>query len=234
MADRLQFKEKLGSVCKLAENQGGSISIEDVKSFFEEDHLSEEQMNLVCDFLLAQKMAVIGYTQKETDAKEQSEGAEGVPLSNEEKVYVEEYLRTLDQMTGQTEEEIRMAYYFPKVVEEAIRLHQAEMFIGDMIQEGNICLMLALREIPRGADEEGAVLEAVRSGMMAAAASQSERKHQDNRMVKKVTELDEAIQEMKEEFGRKVFVDEVSERLGISEDEVENILKLAGEEVGDE
>lgn len=39
---------------------------------------------------------------------------------------------------------------------------------------------------------------------------------------------------MKEEFGRKVSVDEVAERLGISEDEIEDILKLAGEEVKDE
>ena len=39
---------------------------------------------------------------------------------------------------------------------------------------------------------------------------------------------------MKEEYGRKVSVDEVAERLGISEDEIEDILKLAGEEVKDE
>ena len=53
-------------------------------------------------------------------------------------------------------------------------------------------------------------------------------------MVEKVTELDEAIKSMKEEYGRKVSVDEVAERLGISEDEIEDILKLAGEEVKDE
>ena len=39
---------------------------------------------------------------------------------------------------------------------------------------------------------------------------------------------------MKEEYGRKVSVDEVADRLGISEDEIEDILKLAGEEVKDE
>ena len=39
---------------------------------------------------------------------------------------------------------------------------------------------------------------------------------------------------MKEEYGRKVCVDEVADRLGISEDEIVDILKLAGEEVKDE
>lgn len=234
MADRLQFKEKLDSVCRLAEKQGGNILLEDVQRFFEEDCLSEEQINLVCDFLLAQKMTVTGYVQRKTDEEVQDGESEGTPLSNEEQIYVEEYLRTLDQMTGQSKEEIRMAYFLPKVVEEAIRLHQAEMFIGDMIQEGNVSLMLALRKIPQGAEEEEAVLEAIRNGILAMAASQNERKQQDNRIVEKVNELDKAIREMKEELGRKVSVDEVSERLGISEDEVENILKLAGEEVSDE
>ena len=47
-----------------------------------------------------------------------------------------------------------MAYYLPKVVEEAVRLHHPEVFIGDMIQEGNIVLMLALKEIRKEKDEE--------------------------------------------------------------------------------
>ena len=42
------------------------------------------------------------------------------------------------------------------------------------------------------------------------------------------------IKSMKEEYGRKVSVDEVAERMGITEDTVEDILKLAGEEVKDE
>ena len=39
---------------------------------------------------------------------------------------------------------------------------------------------------------------------------------------------------MKEEYGRKVSGDEGAERMGITEDTVEDILKLAGEEVKDE
>ncbi len=53
-------------------------------------------------------------------------------------------------------------------------------------------------------------------------------------MVARVAELDEAIQSLKEEMGRKVSIDEVAERMGISEDEVEDILKLAGEDVKEE
>lgn len=231
MADRLEFKEKLAGVLALAEGQNGKITVDEVEKYFEEDGLSQEQMNLVCDYLLSMKMAVIGYKQTGGMVKEEKEEAK--PLNMEEQKYVEEYLRRLGDMKEETREEVRMAYYLPKVVEEAVRLHHPEVFIGDMIQEGNIALMIALKEIPKEKDEEE-ILEQVRAGMMASLESQTEVKRRDHKMVEKVTELDEAIKGMKEEFGRKVSVDEVAERLGISEDEIEDILKLAGEEVKDE
>ena len=64
MADRLQFKEKLAGVLALAEDQNGKITVDEVEKYFEEDGLSQEQMNLVCDYLLSMKMAVIGYKQQ--------------------------------------------------------------------------------------------------------------------------------------------------------------------------
>ena len=232
MADRLQFKEKLAGVLALAEDQNGKITVDEVEKYFEEDGLSQEQMNLVCDYLLSMKMAVIGYKQA-GDTVREAESEEQQPLSPDEQKYVEEYLRSLGDMKEETPEEVRMAYYLPKVVEEAVRLHHPEVFIGDMIQEGNIVLMLALKEIRKEKDEEE-ILEQVRAGMLASLESQTEVKRRDHKMVEKVTELDETIKSMKEEYGRKVSVDEVADRLGISEDEIEDILKLAGEEVKDE
>ena len=228
----VDVKADEAGILALAEGQNGKITVDEVEKYFEEDGLSQEQMNLVCDYLLSMKMAVVGYKQTGGTVKE-AEKEEKQPLSAEEQKYVEEYLRGLGDMKEETQEEVRMAYYLPKVVEEAVRLHHPEVFIGDMIQEGNIALMVALKEIPKEKDEEE-ILEQVRAGMMASLESQTEVKRRDHKMVEKVTELDEAIKSMKEEYGRKVSVDEVAERLGISEDEIEDILKLAGEEVKDE
>ena len=58
-----------------------------------------------------------------------------------------------------------------------------------------------------------------------------ETKKQDNRMVEKVNDLDEQIKKLSDELGRKVSVDELEEFAGITEDEISNILKLAGEEL---
>ena len=70
MADRLQFKEKLAGVLALAEDQNGKITVDEVEKYFEEDGLSQEQMNLVSDYLLSMKMAVIGYNQAGGKVKE--------------------------------------------------------------------------------------------------------------------------------------------------------------------
>ena len=117
-------------------------------------------------------------------------------------------------------------------MEEAVKLHMPGIFIGDVIQEGNVSLMLYLGENKKATEAE--VLEQVRAGIRVMLESHTEEKRRDKKMVERVNDLDETIKSMKEEYGRKVSVDEVAERMGITEDTVEDILKLAGEEVKDE
>ena len=112
MADRLEFKEKLSGILSAAREQGGKIALEDVELYFEEDRLSQEQIDLVCEYLLAQKIAVTGYVPKSGTVKERKE--EPASLSNEEQSYIEEYLKDIDQMQGKSLAEARMAYYLPK------------------------------------------------------------------------------------------------------------------------
>ena len=152
MADRLQFKEKLAGVLALAEDQNGKITVDEVEKYFEEDGLSQEQMNLVCDYLLSMKMAVIGYKQSGGTVKE-AENEEQQPLSPDEQKYVEEYLRSLGDMNEETPEEVRMAYYLPKVaakqhdkvllvlLSDDLRLCQWEFFFQS-VYHLNIALMM--------------------------------------------------------------------------------------------
>ena len=124
MADRLEFKEKLSGILSAARERGGKIALEDVELYFEEDRLSQEQVDLVCEYLLAQKIAVTGYVPKSGTVKERKE--EPASLSNEEQSYIEEYLKDIDQMQGKSLDEARMAYYLPKVVDEALKMHHVE------------------------------------------------------------------------------------------------------------
>lgn len=232
MAGKQEFRGKLYQILEVAESQGRKMSVEEVKKFFEEDELSEEQIGLVCGYLLSQKIAVSGYVKVDSIAKEQTEEKEEKPkLTAEEQSYLTEYLREIGEMSRADEKDAQMAYYLPKVVEEAMRFHTEEVFLGDMIQEGNISLVMALADESLGEEQ---IMNEVRAGIHALLESQSETRRQDEKMVKRVAELDEVITNMTEEYGRKVAVDEVAEELGMTEDEIADILKLAGEEVEDE
>ena len=228
MADRAQFQKKLGELLAVAAGQKNKMTQQEVEAFFQEDHLNEEQMNLVSEFLMSQKVEVSGYTGSLKSSAEEEKDT----LSQQEKDYVAEYLIDIEKMPKTTEQEVTLAYYLPKVVEEAVKFHIPGVFIGDVIQEGNVSLMMYLSEEKKA--DEAEVLEKIRAGIRMMLESHTEEKRRDNQMVERVNDLDETIKSMKEEYGRKVAVDEVAERMGITEDAVEDILKLAGEEVKDE
>lgn len=225
MAGKIEFRSKLGEILKTAEEQNSRITVEEVEKFFEEDALTPEQVCLVCDYLMSQKISVSGYEKRQGKLMEEKE--EPQSLSQEEESYLTKYLRDIEQMKPDAGTGEQLVYYLPKVVEEARKLHSKEIFIGDMIQEGNISLMLAL-ESHTDINEE-IVMNEMRAGIKALIESQSEMKRQDKKMVERVSELDKTINEMKEDMGREVSIDEVALRLGITEEQVEDILKLAGD-----
>ena len=53
-------------------------------------------------------------------------------------------------------------------------------------------------------------------------------------MIEKVQMLDEAIKALTEELGRKISIDELAIHLGMEIEEIEDILKLTGDEPEEE
>ncbi|MBM6737114.1 sigma-70 domain-containing protein [Faecalicatena fissicatena] len=237
MADKMSFQQKLADIMKLAQENGMRMTAEETEQFFEDDGLTKEQMDLVFDYLLSQKVAVQGYVRKPGTVQESGDGEEmpgSDALSAEEKEYLEDYLRQIGELQATSEEEARLALYLRLVYEEAVKLHREEVFIGDMIQEGNAALVEAMDLHPAGEGEQELVMADVRAAMRALLASQTEMKRRDRKMVNQVTRLGETIKQMTDELGRKVDVQEVAERLELTEEQVRDILKLTGEEPEDE
>lgn len=228
--ERLQFREKLAGILQLCASKGNVVDKAEVENYFAEETLSEEQMELVFDYLLSQKIIVKGYvkTGGSVSAAEAagSGEAEEAKFSSEE----EQYLRTYEQDLSQMPKEDPLACLLASVMEIAKEMYRPSVFLGDLIQEGNMGLMMAQQE---GAGEAD-MLAMARESMQALLESQSEMKLQDKKMADKVNNLDEQIKKLSEEMGRKVSVDELTEFLHITEEEVEDILRLAGEEIPEE
>ena len=223
MAERMGFQGKLREVLSFAREREDHLLAEDVEKFFEEEALSPEQMELVFQYLTEQGIEVKGYAPSKGTVREadQEEG-----LSPEEERYLETYRQEIEALEEAGDK--TLARRLTEVVEEAVKLQRGEVFLGDLIQEGNMRLVMLLEEDPE--KEEEAWRAKVRGAMEEFIASSGEMRRRDRQMVRKVTDLKNTVKAMEEEEGRKVTLDEAAGRLGITRQEAEQIWKLTSEE----
>jgi len=244
MIGKTEFLEKLNHLLKLAQAQGNQITIEEVKAYFSKDALTEEQVELVFEYLMAQKVAVKGYV-KLTSEEEKTQ------FTEEEERYLKEYeleLKSIrEAQPGELEKLLKkviegdenakarlIELYMGQVVQIAKQMHQPEVFLGDLIQEGNLGIVLGVEMITDPETAEETILLQVKQSMQLLLEEQSELSNRDKKMVEKVQALDESIQALTEELGRKVTIDELAVYMGLEVEEIEDILKLTGEESEEE
>ena len=87
----------------MAEENGCQITIDEVECYFEEEHLSKEQIELVFDYLLAQKIVVKGY--EKTGGSVTSSEENKTVFTEEEQRYLKEYMKDIGGMREADEEE---------------------------------------------------------------------------------------------------------------------------------
>ena len=246
MEGRVEFLRKLQDLVALAQKQENRITIEEVKRFFSESDLTEEQMELVFDYLLAQKVVVKGYI-KMTEQEAQEETV----FTEEEKVYLEDYmadLQTFKQPDKQEREKLfslvlqgdvqakkRLTEgYLAEVVEIAKAMYHPGIFLGDLIQEGNVGLIMGVEMISDLESAHETIIGQVRGSIHMLIEEQDELSNRDKKMVEKVRLMDESITALTEELGRKVTIDELAVHMGMTVEEVDDILRLTGEEEEEE
>lgn len=244
MSNRIQFQEKLRGILEMAHSRQDRVTTEEVERYFEEDRLTDAQTELVYDYLLSQKVRVSGYEKKGGSvAPAEKEDI----LTDEEKSYLKEYENDLKAFRPEAEGEKAELFhrarandalaksrlielYLPVVVELAKSYRHPEVFLGDLVQEGNVSLMLALDLLPEDGEDAFLRDEIVQS-MQALAEEQQEARKRDNRMVEKVNDLDAGITKLTEEMGRKVTIEELAMFMDMPVEEIVSIMQLAGEEI---
>lgn len=251
-----EFLKKLGLLKEKAAGQGNRISQEEVKDFFCDKILSEEQILLVYDYLLSQRITVTGYI-KSSEIAESGGNAGTGGLSAEEEGYLKEYRKDLAALraerpgereqllsaaaSGDVKAKDRLAeVYLTIVLEIAMQMRCQEVFLGDLVQEGNVSLMLALDLLKAGgmpgeteAELDLYLRKEIRQGIQMLIEEQAELKRCDKRMEQQVNDLDAALHCLAEEKGRAVTIEELAEYMEIPEEAILDIMKLAGEDLYD-
>ena len=242
MDQQTKFKTALAALAASAETKDRKLTKADVKEFLEDMGLGEEQMKLVYAYLASKHIHVEGAELPKV---------EDTPYSQEEQEFLKQYEKDRKAFRQCAEEEKaglfakaadgdvqakhRLAeHYMNWVLEIAEDYAHRGMMIQDLIQEGNIGLLIGLDTL--GLMEEGLTSEEhlekeIRHAIRSALDEQEGEKSTGDEITEKLNKMADAISELTEDLGRQVSPDELSLYLDMSLEEIEDLLRIAGETI---
>ncbi len=171
-------------------------------------------------------------------------------LDMEEKAYVDMYLEELNSLEKLEEQEIKnlckataagdeiakiklIEGYLVNVVEIAKEYANRGVLVSDLIQEGNVGLMLAVDKIAEKKSNnymktlQMGVREVIESAIEEAGIISSA----SGTMVSKINYLNEGSKNLNEDLGRKATIEELARYMEMTEEEVADIIKIADDEI---
>lgn len=234
MVDKITFMETLHSVQEIAKASSAPMTKEEITSYFQDMDLSEEQQEMIVQFLQI--------TQEETAEQTNMYLREisSVPkLAKEQKNIL--YQRLLQGDEKAVEELSHQ--WLKKVIRIAETYVTPRVFLEDLVQEGNIGLLLGLRQLTGKADAYGMgdngglkeaqqrqlerqLEESVREGMEQYRQELMGEADSEKAILAKVSLIHEARKALAEENGTDPTVQELCEYTRISAEEIAGILNL--------
>ena len=248
--DKQEFQKKLEALGKLAGEKENRLRAEEVRDFLKDMELTEEQFQLVFAYLASRLVTVEGYVPAKEEAPE-----EETVLTPEEQEFLEQYQKELEYISFLEEEELlalcreaeesgdggakaRLTeQLLPEVLRTARGLSGRGLPLGDLVQEGNIGLMLAMEALGIRPEEMTALdylRQEIRTAMEQALEAQQAERQAGNLLAERLNHLSDGIKKLSDELERKVSVEELSVFMDMPVEEIEDLLKLAGEGTGEE
>jgi RNA polymerase primary sigma factor len=121
-----------------------------------------------------------------------------------------------------------------KVVEIAGEYANRGMTMEDLIQEGNIAMLKALKELP-GTKSEAEIIDhimnMIRKGIGEALEEQQENDDIEHIVLEKSNRIFKALKELEDDLGKKADIHELAEFMNLSEEEILDTLELSGDAI---
>ena len=180
MLDRNAFMETLRAVAEVTRTAQNGLSKEEILKYFEGMELSEEHVEMIYQYLQLPPEVQTG----EPETEEEEETVIVEEESQEENVYFQMYLDDLAQIDEMSENEMQEAYekllagdasvvgeicesWLGSIAQMAIPYAEQGAILEDVIQEGNMGLLLKLSELVGAGEVPG--IDAILEGAVSAA-----------------------------------------------------------------
>lgn len=241
MKQEVLFAQTLEKVRALAKEQGNCVSEEQVQEAFAALELSNDQLQLVYDYLVKHKVG-IGQPVNLDDY-----------LSDEERDYLQDYLDEIAQLPKYTDGQIEaftisaMAgdvnaqntlteVYLGEVVEIS-RIYAGQgVFLEDLIGEGNVALAFGvgmLGSLEHHSEAKGMLARMIMDAMEEYIAENASNEQADRKVEDKVNKVADAAKALAEELRRKVTVEELARETKMSEAKIREAMRMSGFQIED-
>ena len=257
MQEKIIFREMLSELKAYADTKNNVLNKEEIKEFFKNANLTEEQYEFIYEYLNSQKIAVEGYQKTAPEMRE----APDTEVSEEEmrqvqeeedaflKMYLEDLAASNIEQLSEEEELVLFnqaaggdAMAKSRLIEQNLKnvydlvmeYNNTQLPKSDLIQEGNVGLILvmdALKQQKTLSEYREYMKKKIIRVLDDAEQEQKDFKHDDQQIVEQVNYLNEAIKNLEEDLERKVSLEELSAYIEMPAEEIEAILKMAGDEI---
>lgn len=235
------FAQCLAEIRKLAKEQGGSVSREQIEEKFAELALTPQQYDMICQYLNQYKIGV----GEQIDPEEY--------LEQEEKDYLETYLAelrelpmlsegekeavTLSAMAGDMDAQRKLTEVFLPDVVEIAKLYAGQgVYLEDLIGEGNLAVasgVSMLGALEHAAEAQGMIGRLIMDAMEEYIGENADESRKDQKIAEKVNKVADAAAALAQELRRKVTVEELMQESGMSRKSIEDAIRMSGSKIED-
>ncbi|WP_075721143.1 hypothetical protein [Roseburia sp. 499] len=247
MLDKIAFMETLHSVQEVARTSLTPLSKEEIQTYFKDMELTKEQEEMVYQYLLHPQEENSSTEETEPEVVEESKKED----SSEEKQVSPRFQMYLDELgdipkISEAQEAVlyeRLAngeeqviaeisnQWLKKVVEIASEYNVDDVLLDDMVQEGNIGLLMGLQSLlgKKESDPKNALEQLVKKSIEEYVDGESGEGEQENSILAKVSLVHEAKEALAKELGTEPSIRQLAEYTKIPEEEIADIVSLAKE-----
>lgn len=248
------FNEALAKLVSYATAHDNLITMEDVKSFFNGLIDDDSQYKLIYDYLSINKIEIKGFTPSDDNIFDDSHGMNAIleniakdenGQSQEETDFIKMYMDDMDAL--QTVSDVEQAALvnkliagdasastplveskLKKVADIAKKYCGKGVTFGDLIQEGNLELMVAVSEYTKECgDFNNYIDKRIEQGIRNVINSQINSDRIGQHLADKLNQLDNTTSKLSKELGRVPEISELADAMGITEDEASLLLKTS-------
>ena len=254
MDKKTMFNEALAKLVSYATAHDNLITMEDVKSFFNGLIDDDSQYKLIYDYLSINKIEIKGFTPSDDNIFDDSHGMNAISeniakdengQSQEETDFIKMYMDDMDAL--QTVSDVEQAALvnkliagdasastplveskLKKVADIAKKYCGKGVTFGDLIQEGNLELMVAVSEYTKECgDFNNYIDKRIEQGIRNVINSQINCDRIGQHLADKLNQLDNTTSKLSKELGRVPEISELADAMGITEDEASLLLKTS-------